>query len=187
MLRKILFNFWYFWRPPWDTGISPPELLDFIHNHAPGKALDLGCGTGTNVITLAKYGWIPTGVDFSQRAISLARKKAENNNVLIEFLIDDVSQLKKLTEQYDLILDIGCYHNVQNKNLSRYAENISRLLAEHGYYLMYGFIKNREAGGPGLTDEHLEILGNNLKLIARKDSLERGTRPAAWFTYKLQT
>jgi methylase of polypeptide subunit release factors len=74
MMRKLFFNLAYLQKPVWDTGISPPELLDFIANHNPGRALDLGCGTGTNSITLAKHGWEVTGVDFVKRAINLARR-----------------------------------------------------------------------------------------------------------------
>jgi methylase of polypeptide subunit release factors len=65
IFRKLFFNLWYFRDPPWDTGISPPELIDFINSNPPGKALDIGCGTGTNAIRLAKEGWRVTGVDFA--------------------------------------------------------------------------------------------------------------------------
>jgi len=67
LLRRINFNLWYFRRPPWDRGISPPELFDFISKHPAGRAIDLGCGTATNVITLAQNGWQVTGIDFAPR------------------------------------------------------------------------------------------------------------------------
>ena len=35
----------------WDF---PTELMDFLQRHPPGRALDLGCGTGINVITFAR-------------------------------------------------------------------------------------------------------------------------------------
>ncbi len=56
---------------PWDSGISPPELVATIEGAnalTPGKALDLGCGTGTNSVYLARHGWAATGVDFVPRA-----------------------------------------------------------------------------------------------------------------------
>lgn len=40
IFRWITFNLWYFRRPPWDTRVSPPELLEFIAAHPPGRALD---------------------------------------------------------------------------------------------------------------------------------------------------
>ncbi len=72
MLRRLEFDLWYLFRPPWDSGISPPELFEFMAGHAPGRAIDLGCGTGTNVVTLATHGWQVIGLDFSPRAVRIA-------------------------------------------------------------------------------------------------------------------
>ncbi|MDK1118669.1 MAG: methyltransferase domain-containing protein [Anaerolineae bacterium] len=69
MFRNLFFKLIYYFKPPWDTGISPPELFDFIKNNPAGAAIDLGCGTGTNLIRLAQAGWDVTGVDFVARAI----------------------------------------------------------------------------------------------------------------------
>ena len=35
----------------------------------PSRALDLGCGSGTNCIYLARHGWEVVGVDFSMQGI----------------------------------------------------------------------------------------------------------------------
>jgi methylase of polypeptide subunit release factors len=75
MLRKLWFNLAYYQKHVWDTGITPQEVMSFIASHVPGKALDIGCGTGTNVIALAKSGWQVTGVDFAPRAIRIAKKR----------------------------------------------------------------------------------------------------------------
>ncbi|MCJ7511394.1 MAG: methyltransferase domain-containing protein, partial [Anaerolineales bacterium] len=60
---------------PWDTGVSPPELLAYLHRHPPGRALDLGCGTGTNTLALAERGWEVTAIDFSSGALRVARRR----------------------------------------------------------------------------------------------------------------
>jgi Methyltransferase domain len=78
--RRVLYNLMYrFSTPRWDTNITPPEVVAVIEGDAafpPSRALDLGCGPGTNVIYLAQHGWEAIGVDFSPLAIQQARKKA---------------------------------------------------------------------------------------------------------------
>jgi cyclopropane fatty-acyl-phospholipid synthase-like methyltransferase len=182
IIYKLFFNIAYFRKPPWDTGISPPELLDFIRTNPPGKALDLGCGTGTNVITLAKSGWQVTGVDFARLAIRMAHEKARRAGFNVKLLIDDVIQLKRVNDKFDLILDIGCYHSIDSHLATSYAQNIKRLLSFRGTYLLYGFTPP-ETASPGLTKEHLVALSSVLQLINQWDGSDRN-RPSAWFVYQ---
>jgi len=181
--HRLFFNLWYLRKPPWDTGISPPELLDFIEHHPPGRALDLGCGTGTNVITLAQHGWQVTGVDFAARAVKQARKCVEEAGEQAELLVNDVIDLSDLTGPYDLILDIGCFHGLSQEGVVRYIKNLERLLAPGGYFLMYGFFKEPGKSGTGLEEMDLEAISALLEVVDRKDSTERGLRPSAWMTY----
>ena len=69
-----------FKKTPWDTGITPPEIVAMLDSgKVPiGRALDLGCGTGTNAITLAQHGFDVTAIDVSRRAIALAQRKARS-------------------------------------------------------------------------------------------------------------
>jgi SAM-dependent methyltransferase len=181
--RKLFFNLWYLGNPPWDTGISPPELKRFMENHPPGKALDLGCGTGTNVITLTKNGWRATGVDFAGRAIREARRKARQAGVEARFLVEDVTRLEGVEGPFDLILDMGCFHTLNGESIPAYCANLQHLLVDGGTYLMYGFFSS-DGSSPGLTDTHLDCLGETLQLVERQDGTERGRRPSAWFTYR---
>src|SRR5262249_26769783 len=63
---------------PWDTGMPDPMLVEMIESCAiaPGRALEVGCGTGTNAIYLAQHGFEVTGVDISPLAVENARAKS---------------------------------------------------------------------------------------------------------------
>lgn len=185
MYRKLFFNLIYLKRPIWDTGKSPPELLDFIATHTPGSALDLGCGTGTNVITLARHGWKVTGVDYSILAINRAERKAKENNVSVNLEVKDVTRLDNIDDKFDLILDIGCFHSLPASGRQRYITTVDRLLADVGTYLLYTFlIAGQEWARPGSTEANLQFISDKLYIVDRKDGTERGIRSSAWFNIK---
>jgi ubiquinone/menaquinone biosynthesis C-methylase UbiE len=185
MLRKIWFNLAYYRKPIWDTGVSPQELLSYIATVTPGKALDLGCGTGTNVITLAKSSWQVTGVDFAPHAIRIAKQKAQNLGLKVELLVDNVTRLDSVSGSFDLILDMGCFHSLNPKDHPKYLGNINRILAPTGTYLLYVFFKvQAEDQGPGVTENDMIELSKMLKLTHRMDGTERGERKSAWFSFQ---
>ncbi len=186
MIRRWFFNLWYiFSRPPWDTGVSPPELMAFIESHSPGRALDVGCGTGTNVITLAQHGWQAVGVDFAASAIRTARKKARQAGVQAVFHVDDATQLKTVQGPFDLILDMGCFHGLSDAGMQAYARNIDRLLAPGGTFLLYVFFRSApEAARPGVVERDLSVFSPPLKQVHREDGTNMGTRPSAWLTFE---
>ena len=170
--------------PAWDTGISPPELVSFIKGHPPGKALDLGCGTGTNAITLAQHGWQVNGIDFAGRAIRLAKRKAKISGLNIDFRVDSVSSPRNLAGPFDLVLDIGCFHSLTAEERKQYARNLAGWLAPQGFFLTYVFFRGLSEKGPGLVEADLRLLGNHLIHVARQDGSERGIRPSAWLLYQ---
>jgi len=135
-IRHIYFKLLYYRKPPWDTQVSPPELMEFIAQYPPGRALDLGCGTGTNVITLAQHGWQVIGVDYVGRALQQARKKARQANVTADFQVDDVTKLKNITGVFDLVLDIGCFHSLGTDEKRVYIHNLERLTTSGSIYVM---------------------------------------------------
>src|SRR5438445_12698244 len=81
---------------PWDRGVSPPELIEVIEGarRLPvGRALDLGCGTGTTTVYMAGHGWDVTGVDFVLTAIRRAHAKAPAARLTIAFIVVLVTRL----------------------------------------------------------------------------------------------
>src|SRR5574340_433782 len=168
-VQRILFDIRYLFRPPWDTRISPPELLDYIGSHRTGTALDLGCGTGTNVLTLAAAGWNTSGVDFSRLAICLARRRLRQSGLRARLMAADVTRPLPLAETYDLVLDIGCFHMLRDRDA--YMKNLMRLMAIGGHWLMYGFLAEPASPTPmGVTDQDIKaVLSCGLELVQRQD------------------
>lgn len=57
---------------------------------APGRALDLGTGTGYVGLYLAQHGWQVDAVDISPRALELARANAERNGLFVDIYLSDL-------------------------------------------------------------------------------------------------
>ena len=185
MLHRLFFQFSYYQKPLWDTGISPPELIEFIESHPPGRAIDIGCGTGTNIITLARSGWKVTGVDFAPRAIHLARQKIKTVNVRAELSVKDATKLQGITGPFELAMDIGCFHNLGGQGQEKYLDQLERILIPGGFWLMYGFFRpDEDQSSPGLREEDVSRISTRLALLSRQNGLNRGERPSAWFLFQ---
>lgn len=184
MIHRLRFLWMYLRRPPWDSGITPPELLDYIATHPAGRAIDLGCGTGTNVLALAQNGWDVTGVDFVPRAIALAKRKTQSVKNNVDLFVGDATNLRGITGPFDLALDIGCFHGIENK--SAYLDELDRVLAPNGHWLLYGFFKPAShLAGPGLAAANLDMIqARGLSLLSRKDGFDRRERSSAWFLFQ---
>jgi 2-polyprenyl-3-methyl-5-hydroxy-6-metoxy-1,4-benzoquinol methylase len=187
-IRRSRWGFqWRYWRrqTPWDTQITPPEVVEFIGNNAPGKALDLGCGTGTNAITLASHGWEVTGVDFAPRAVREACRKAEAAGLRIEFHAADVTDLGMLTGPYDYVLDIGCLFVLDGDGRRRYAKELARLTKPSAWYMLYAWLPRPWQGGLwGISAEEVEaLIGGQFRRLRHVIGEERG-HGSVWYWYQ---
>ena len=186
LFRRLLFHYWYFRQPKWDTGISPPELIDFIQGHKPRRAIDIGCGTGTNVITLARAGWQVTGIDFAPRAIQLAKRKAREAGVRAELFVKDATKMRGITGPYGFALDIGCFHGISQRGQKNYLKQLDRILAPDGFWLLYGFFKpSTRHAEPGLVEADMGLITSRFTLISRRDGFDdKRERPSAWLLFR---
>jgi SAM-dependent methyltransferase len=81
------------------------DLLESLGGVAGELALDIGCGTGGNLPFLKKYCANVCGIDLSEYAIALARKKHPSD----AFLEGDINELRSLyaPESFDLVSDFS--------------------------------------------------------------------------------
>jgi SAM-dependent methyltransferase len=184
LLRRLFYTLSYLGNPPWDTGISPPELLDFLTSHAAGRALDLGCGTGTNLITLAKHGWQVAGIDFSSQAVSAARKRLLQIGSNDPVFRGDVSHQLPVEGTFDLILDIGCYHDLSDVGRSGYRQNLIDYLAPGGSYLIYAHcVSPDRARATGVSQTDIDEFSRILEVKSIVRTTDRWDRQTTWMTF----
>ncbi len=179
LLRWLWFNWIYFRQAPWDTRTSPPELTQYLDEHPPGRALDLGCGTGTNLLTMASYGWQVTGVEYAWRAVLIARRRFRLARVRGVLIAGDVTRVKLPGVSFDLILDMGCYHGLTSASRGAYRSNLLRWLAPGGTFLLYAHCRG-EDHGVGIGEGEIEQFSTMLRLTERLDSFDSRERKAVW-------
>ena len=139
--RRLFFQLAYLLGfKPWDSGVPPPELVELIGGPnalKPGRAIDLGCGTGTNSKYMLDHGWDVTGVDYVSRAISAAKRKAPR----AKLLVGDVTRLADVGVDgpFDLLLDIGCFHSIPDDRRQAYVNEAARVARPGGTLLLFAF------------------------------------------------
>jgi len=116
------------------------EILETIfERYSPKKPktiLDVGCGTGSHTIPLAKQGYSVTGIDISPGMIKKAKEKAEKENVDAKFLVQDMRSLNLETKLDSAICMFGAFgYLLTNEDLARFFAGLSRNLDEAGLFV----------------------------------------------------
>jgi len=93
------------------------------------EVLDAGCGTGEKSIFMARNGAQVTAIDINEVQLKQAKRNMEKYNVKINFVQDDLVNLKH-DEKYDLIICLGVLHHTPN--MKKGLENLLKLLRPNG-------------------------------------------------------
>lgn len=143
-VKGWLWNRMYRGTPTWELGQPDPELIRALDDRGvrgPGRAVDVGCGTGDNAIALAQRGFEVTALDIAERPLEQARAKAAAAGVSVEFRIADVTRLGGVEEAFDLIVDRGLLMSLFGERARRaYASALVRLAAAGGSAYQYQWV-----------------------------------------------
>jgi len=113
---------------PWYEKNLDLDVFEEIQFLEKGKLLDLGTGSGTQAVELAKKGFTVTGSDISPSATEKAKLFANNVN----FVIGNILNSKFEKESFDYILDRGCFHVLSIDDRDTYLSQIRRILKKNG-------------------------------------------------------
>ncbi len=126
----------------WECKQGSPELADFLATHGTltegASVLDLGCGSGSDCLLLAKAGYRTSGVDLSAEALSIAATRACSEGLEVSWHQANVLDLPFSDATFELITDRGCFHHIAENERSQYAREVGRVLRDGGELLLRG-------------------------------------------------
>jgi SAM-dependent methyltransferase len=142
---------------PWETGRPSAELQRVVAEDAviPCRALEVGCGSGTNAVWLARRGFAVTGIDLSPQAIRRARHRATAPHIEAKFVAGDFLKPGLLTGPFDFFFDCGCYQAVRLADGPAYLRELWRLTrpGARGLVLMGNAGEREDKNGPPVLTE----------------------------------
>jgi argininosuccinate lyase len=147
------------WRAAWDErhaaeehieAADPnPHLVVETSGLAPGRALDLATGAGTNALWLAGQGWHVTAIDFSMVGLEKARHRAGAAGLAVDWVLADLREYEPPRRAYDLVTIVFLHLPADERRpiYRRAAESV----APGGTLLVIGHDRSnlsRGVGGP---------------------------------------
>ncbi len=118
--------------PPWDIGYPQPAIVRLASEGGfAGAVLDAGCGTGENALHVASLGLSVLGVDVVETALAIARRKAADRGIKVQFEVADALQLGRLGRRFDTVMDCGLFHTFDSEERTRYVPGLASV-TEHG-------------------------------------------------------
>lgn len=127
-------------QPPWDIGRPQPAFQELADaGRLVGRLLDVGCGTGEHAMMAAAIGLDATGLDVADNAIAIARGKAEQRSLTVDFVTGNALELAELGRSFDTVLDCGLFHVLSDVDRAAFVRSLHSCLLVGGRYFMLCF------------------------------------------------
>ena len=156
---------------PWERRDVPElwrPLFEGTDAIEPGRALDIGCGSGPDAVHLAGRGWDVTAVDVVDKALERARQRAVEEGVEVRWVKGSVGKLGRLGLEpgYRLVYDFGCIQGLSDPERRGAASGMTELAAPGARLLLLAFKAGRRLVLPrGMdTEDVLTLLGDRWEL-----------------------
>jgi SAM-dependent methyltransferase len=104
------------------------EAAEFRH-HRGERVLEIGCGTGADLLQFAKHGAVATGIDITPGHIKLARERVRN---MAQVLYSDATNMPFKNGSFDYVYSSGVLHHIDRPRLV--VDEIFRVLRPGGRF-----------------------------------------------------
>jgi SAM-dependent methyltransferase len=157
--------------PPWDIGGPQPAIVRLASEGGlAGAVLDAGCGTGEHALLVASLGLPVLGVDVAETALAIARKKAADRGIEVEFTAEDALHLERLGRRFQTVLDSGLFHTFNGDERPGYVANLASVTESDGTLYILCFSDHGPDTGPHpISEEEVRAafhVGNGWNLVS---------------------
>jgi SAM-dependent methyltransferase len=130
------------------------ELLRFLGRHyfsiprsqrSAIRVLELGCGAGANLWTVAREGFDAHGIDLSSEAINLCRQMLESWGVSATLSAGSMTACPYAVGHFDVLLDVFSSYCLDESGFGKVLDEVSRLLRPGGRFFSYSPSKASDA------------------------------------------
>jgi len=174
---------------PWHCDGLDPDIARIVQRLPAGRALDCGCGAGTQAVALAEAGWEVVAFDLAPSAIEAAKRYAKMRGVQqkIRWLVGDALTVP-LSDRFDLVIDRGLLHCfAEDEALAAYLARLRDWVAPGGVLLLKCFCdaETRPEGPPRRVSQQQlrDWLGKDFEILAIDRAVfpQQENPPKAWF------
>ncbi len=135
--------------PPWDIGRPQPAIGRLASaGRFAGAVLDAGCGTGENGLYVASLGLSVLGFDVAETALAIARQKAAERGIEVEFATADAFHLERLGRRFQTVLDCGLFHTFDGSERPGYLASLASVTEHDGTLYVLCFSDDGPDTGP---------------------------------------
>ena len=134
---------------PWDIGRPQAAIMRLAAAGGfAGAVLDAGCGTGENALLVASLGLSVLGIDVAETAVAIAREKAADRGIEVEFAAADAFRLERLGRRFETMLDCGLFHTFDAEERPRYVASLASVTERDGTLYVLCFSDDGPETGP---------------------------------------
>eukprot|EP00698_Gefionella_okellyi_P005231 TRINITY_DN14770_c0_g1_i1.p1 TRINITY_DN14770_c0_g1~~TRINITY_DN14770_c0_g1_i1.p1 ORF type:complete len:231 (-),score=22.92 TRINITY_DN14770_c0_g1_i1:366-995(-) len=143
---------------PWETNQASSHLRGALNllPAPPARCIEMGCGTGSSSIFLAKSGYNVVAIDLIEAPINTAKARAISAGVddtMCQFIQADALNLPTdgpFSQPFDFLFDSSCFHCIREVDAGKSCQVYAKLVRPGGMMMVLTGNANEPYRGPNI-------------------------------------